>query len=100
MALKIGTVEPTEIRFIDSSGQTYTPNIYIKPSSTSDQYIEVYFKPESWSKNVVHIYGSNIQAEPTNVCTNVPSVPSTATLKPKHALPIYSLSGTTFTITF
>ena len=81
------------------AANTVTPNFYIKPSTTSDPYIEVYFKPSSWSKNVVHIYGSEIKAEPTNVCTNVPSVPSTATLKPKNALPTYSLSGTTLTIT-
>ena len=68
------------------AANTVTPNIYIKPSSGSDPYIEVYFKPESWSKNVVHIYGCRIEAEPTDVCTNVPSVPSTATLKPKNAL--------------
>lgn len=81
------------------AANTVAPNFFVKPSTTSNPYIEVYFKPSSWSKNVVHIYGSNIQAEPTNVCTNVPSVPSTATLKPKNALPIYSLSGTTLTIT-
>lgn len=68
------------------AANTVAPNFFIKPSTTSDPYIEIYFKPSSWSKNVVHIYGSNIQAEPTNVCTNVPSVPSTATLKPKNAL--------------
>lgn len=78
---------------------TVAPNFFVKPSTTSNPYIEVYFKPSSWSKNVVHIYGSNIQAEPTNVCTNVPSVPSTATLKPKNALPIFELSGTVLTIT-
>ena len=81
------------------AANTVAPNFFIKPSTTSDPYIEVYFKPASWSKNVVHIYGSRIEAEPTNVCTNVPSVPSTATLKPKNALPIFELSGTTLTIT-
>lgn len=81
------------------AANTVSPNFFVKPSTTSNPYIEVYFKPSSWSKNVVHIYGSNIQAEPTDVCTNVPSVPSTATLKPKNALPTYSLSGTTLTIT-
>lgn len=81
------------------AANTVAPNFFVKPSTTSNPYIEVYFKPSSWSKNVVHIYGSNIQAEPTNVCTNVPSVPSTATLKPENALPTYSLSGTTLTIT-
>ena len=81
------------------AANTVAPNFYVKPSTTNDPYIEVYFKPASWSKNVVHIYGSEIKAEPTDVCTNVPSVPSTATLKPKNALPIYSLSGTTLTIT-
>lgn len=81
------------------AANTVAPNFFVKPSTTSNPYIEVYFKPASWSKNVVHIYGSNIQAEPTDVCTNVPSVPSTATSKPKNALPIYSLSGTTLTIT-
>ena len=68
------------------AANTVAPNFFIKPSTTSDPYIEVYFKPSSWSKNVVHIYGSNIEAEPTNVCTNVPSVPSTATSKPTNAL--------------
>lgn len=90
------------------AANTVAPNFFIKPSTTSDPYIEVYFKPASWSKNVVHIYGSNIQAEPTNVCTNVPSVPSTATLKPTNALnskanlsdmPAFELSGTTLIIT-
>ncbi len=81
------------------AANTVAPNFFIKPSTTSDPYIEVYFKPASWSKNVVHIYGSRIEAEPTDVCTNVPSVPSTATLKPKNALPIFELSGTTLTIT-
>ena len=97
-----------EAKVYGDAANTVTPNIYIKPSTTSDQYIEVYFKPESWSKNVVHIYGSNIQATPTDVCTNIPAVPSTATLKPKNALdskanasdvPTFSLSGTTLTIT-
>lgn len=68
------------------AANTVAPNFFVKPSTTSNPYIEVYFKPSSWSKNVVHIYGSNIQAEPTNVCTNVPSVPSTATSKPTNAL--------------
>lgn len=81
------------------AANTVAPNFFIKPSTTSDPYIEVYFKPASWSKNVVHIYGSKIEAEPTDVCTNVPSVPATATLKPKNALPIFELSGTTLTIT-
>lgn len=81
------------------AANTVAPNFFVKPSTTSNPYIEIYFKPSSWSKNVVHIYGSAIAAEPTNVCTNVPSVPSAATLKPKNALPTYSLSGTTLTIT-
>ena len=68
------------------AANTVAPNFFIKPSTTSDPYIEIYFKPASWSKNVVHIYGSAISAEPTNVCTNVSSVPSTATLKPTNAL--------------
>lgn len=68
------------------AANTVAPNFFIKPSTTSDPYIEIYFKPASWSKNVVHIYGSAISAEPTNVCTNVASVPSTATLKPTNAL--------------
>lgn len=88
------------------AANTVAPNFFIKPSTTSDPYIEIYFKPASWSKNVVHIYGSAISAEPTNVCTNVSSVPSTATLKPTNALvakyiqkSAFSLSGTTLTIT-
>ena len=68
------------------AANTVAPYFFIKPSTTSDPYIEIYFKPASWSKNVVHIYGSAISAEPTNVCTNVSSVPSTATLKPTNAL--------------
>ncbi len=68
------------------AANTVAPNFFIKPSTTSDPYIEIYFKPASWSKNVIHIYGSAISAEPTNVCTNVSAVPSTATLKPTNAL--------------
>lgn len=92
------------------AANTVTPNFFVKPSTTSDPYIEVYFKPSSYSKNVVHIYGSAIAAEPTNVCTNVSAVPSTATSKPTNALnskanlsdlPIKSatLSGTTLYLT-
>ena len=88
----------SEAKVYGDATNTVAPNFYIKPSTTSDPYIEVYFKPSSWSKNVVHIYGSNIQAAPTDVCTNVPSVPSAATLKPKNAL-TFELSGTTLTIT-
>ena len=68
------------------AANTVAPNFFIKPSTTSDPYIEIYFKPASWSKNVIHIYGSAIAAEPTNVCTNVSAVPSTATSKPTNAL--------------
>lgn len=68
------------------AANTVAPNFFVKPSTTSDPYIEIYFKPASWSKNVVHIYGSAIAAEPTNVCTNVSAVPSTATSKPTNAL--------------
>lgn len=68
------------------AANTVAPNFFVKPSSASDPYIEVYFKPAGWSKNVVHIYGSAIEAEPTNVCTNVSAVPSTATSKPTNAL--------------
>lgn len=68
------------------AANTVAPNIYIKPSTNSDPYVEVYFKPTNWSKNVVHIYGSAIAAEPTNVCTNASAIPSTATSKPTNAL--------------
>lgn len=92
------------------AANTVAPNFFVKPSTTSNPYIEVYFKPASWSKNVVHIYGSAIAAEPTNVCTNVSAVPSTATSKPTNALnskanlsdlPIKSatLTGTTLYLT-
>jgi len=77
------------------AANTVAPNFFIKPSSNSDPYIEVYFKPTAWSKNVVHIYGSAIAAEPTNVCTNVSAVPSTATAKPTNALDNVSKHGYT-----
>ena len=74
---------------------TVTPNIFVKPSSESDPYIEVYFKPSSWSKNVIHIYGSAIAEAPTDVCTNVSAVPTTATQQPINALNSKAnLSGT------
>lgn len=76
----------TQMTVYGDAANTVTPNIYIKPSSASDPYIEVYFKPANWSKNVIHIYGSAIEAQPTDVCTNVPAVPSTATSKPTNAL--------------
>lgn len=92
------------------AANTVAPNFFVKPSTTSDPYIEIYFKPASWSKNVAHIYGSAIEAEPTNVCTNVSAVPATATSKPTNALnskanlsdlPIKSatLTGTTLYLT-
>lgn len=92
------------------AANTVAPNFFVKPSTTSDPYIEIYFKPASWSKNVVHIYGSAIADEPTNVCTNVSAVPATATSKPTNALnskanlsdlPIKSatLTGTTLYLT-
>ena len=65
---------------------TIAPNIFVKPSTASDPYIEVYFKPSSWSKNVIHIYGSAIMEAPTDVCTNVAELPSVATEKPINAL--------------
>ena len=68
------------------AANTVAPNFFIKPSTTSDPYIEVYFKPSSWSKNVIHIYGSAIAEAPTDVCTNVSAVPSTATQQPINAL--------------
>lgn len=68
------------------AANTVAPNFFIKPSTTSDPYIEVYFKPTAYSKNVVHIYGSSIAAEPTNVCTSISAVPDTATHKPINAL--------------
>ena len=68
------------------AANTIAPNIFVKPSSTSDPYVEVYFKPASWSKNIVHFYGSAIAEEPTEVCTSVSAVPSTATSKPTNAL--------------
>lgn len=92
------------------AANTVTPNIFVKPSSESDPYIEVYFKPTNWSKNVIHIYGSAIDAQPADVCTNVSAVPATATSKPTNGLdskanlsdlPIKSatLTGTTLTLT-
>lgn len=68
------------------AANTVAPNIFVKPSTTSDPYIEVYFKPPSWSKNVIHIYGSAIAEAPTDVCTNVAELPSVATEKPINAL--------------
>lgn len=68
------------------AANTVAPNIFVKPSTTSDPYIEVYFKPPSWSKNVIHIYGSAIMEAPTDVCTNVAELPSVATEKPINAL--------------
>ena len=67
------------------AANTIAPNIFVKPSTTSDQYIEVYFSPTSWSKNVIHIYGNAIK-ETENVCTSVSSIPDTATQKPVNAL--------------
>lgn len=75
-----------QVTVYGDAANTVAPNIYIKPSTNSDAYVEVYFKPTNWSKNVVHIYGSAIAAEPTNVCTNVSAIPSTATSKPTNAL--------------
>lgn len=67
-------------------------NIYIEHVSGSNM-IGVYFSPESWSKNLIHIqavalntnanYGNTAA---TDVCTNVDSIPTTATKQPTNAL--------------
>lgn len=76
----------TKMTVYGDAVNTIAPNIFVKPSTTSDPYIEVYFKPSSWSKNVIHIYGSAISEAPMDICANVSAVPSTATQKPINAL--------------
>ena len=77
----------TKMTVYGDASNTVAPNFFIRPSSSqSDPYVEVYFKPAAYSKNVVHIYGSSIAAEPTNVCTSISAVPDTATHKPINAL--------------
>lgn len=77
----------TKMTVYGDASNTVAPNFFIRPSSSkSDPYVEIYFKPAAYSKNVVHIYGSSIAAEPTNVCTSISAVPNTATHKPINAL--------------
>lgn len=67
-------------------------NIYIDHVNGSNM-IGVYFSPEAWSKNLIHIqavalntnanYGSTAA---TDICTNVASIPATATKQPTNAL--------------
>ena len=74
-----------QVTVYGDASDTIAPNIYIKPSTTSDRFIEVYFKPSTYSKNVVHVYGSAIKSA-ENVCTSVTNIPDTATTKPTNAL--------------
>ena len=74
-----------EMKVYGDAANTIAPNIFVKPSTASDPYIEVYFSPLSWSKNIIHIYGNEIKTT-ENVCTNVSSIPDTATQQPVNAL--------------
>lgn len=67
---------------------TVTPNIYIKPSNPNDRFVEVYFAPSGWSKNIIEIKGSAVRGVPTNICENIPNIPTTATIKPSNSLDI------------
>lgn len=64
---------------------TIAPNIYIGYASGSNQ-IHVYFSPQSWSKNLIHIQAVALAGTPSNVCTSVDSIPSTANRQPTNAL--------------
>lgn len=64
---------------------TITPNIYIAYVSGSNN-VRVYFQPQSWSKNLIHIRCVALQGTPTNICSNISSLPSDATRKPTNAL--------------
>lgn len=64
---------------------TIAPNIYIGYASGSNQ-IHVYFSPQAWSKNLIHIQAVALAGAPSNVCTSVDSVPSTANRQPTNAL--------------
>ena len=64
---------------------TIAPNIYIGYASGSNQ-IHVYFSPQSWSKNLIHIQAVALAGAPSNVCTSVDSIPSTANRQPTNAL--------------
>lgn len=64
---------------------TITPNIYIAYVSGSNN-VRVYFKPQSWSKNLIHIRCVSLAGTPTNICSDISSLPSDATKKPTNAL--------------
>ena len=64
---------------------TIAPNIYIGYASGSNQ-IHVYFSPQAWSKNLIHIQAVALAGAPSNVCTSVDSIPSTANRQPTNAL--------------
>ena len=63
------------------SDNALTSALYIDYNSGSNA-IGVYFKPLPWSKNIVHIKCQALAGTPTEVMTNISSIPSTATRKP------------------
>ena len=67
------------------ASNTIAPNIYIKPCTPNDQFLEIYFQPASWSKNIIHIYTAAAYGA-ENICQSVTEIPSTATTKPVNAL--------------
>lgn len=60
-------------------------NIYIKPSSAADPYVEVYYNPVQNSKTIVHLYGHGVSSH-SNLFEEVQTIPSAATLEPTNAL--------------
>jgi methyl coenzyme M reductase subunit D len=63
--------------------------IYIKMpanNQNTDNIVEVYLNSGRYSKNFIHIKCNGLKATPTDVCTYISSVPSTATVRPTNAL--------------
>lgn len=66
------------------SDNNLTPKLFIKPTSPSDQIIEIYFQPETYSKNIISIKGCAVRGTATDIVTNIPTLPSNATVKPTN----------------
>lgn len=66
---------------------TVSPNVFYY---VSNNQLYVYFKPTAWSKNIIHITGCSIRGEPTNICQNVSSIPSSANKQPINEYGVFT----------
>jgi len=58
-----------------------TPKIFVS-YVTGSNAISIYMKGDAWGKYLIHVQGNALAGTPTNLCTKVTAIPSTATVQP------------------